>query len=74
MHTFLILAFSAVSSLPAFAACRFSDLAVNCGGVLADDGGVVRAWTMTYFELEKGFLEAGHGFKRVEVGRLAKLR
>jgi len=30
--TFLSLFFSAVSSLPALAACRFSCLAVNCGG------------------------------------------
>jgi hypothetical protein len=29
-HTFFSFAFSAVSSLPAFAACRFSCLAVNC--------------------------------------------
>jgi hypothetical protein len=78
-RTFFILAFSAVSSLPALAACRFSDFAVNCGGkrVLADGGGGARCAraharanrrTETYFELEEGLLEAGHGCRSVGVG------
>jgi hypothetical protein len=57
------LAFSAVSSFPALAACRFRDLAVNCGEAggqqLSIAVGHARA-AMAYFELEEGFLEAGH--------------
>jgi len=63
--TFLSLSFSVFSSLLAFAACRFSCLAVNCmGQSLAKPevrgerqaGGDKR----TYLQIEERFLEARH--------------
>lgn len=58
-HTFLSLFFSAVSSLPALAACRFSCFAVNYPQMLAvgPHCGVVRP----DFEVEQGLLKPGHG-------------
>ena len=59
-HTFFNLFFSAVSSLPAFAACRFSCFAVNCGPCRSQWLWDIRIYRSFYLEIKESFLEAGH--------------